>query len=265
MSKAPAMPMYWDAYIADTTHLTIDEHGAYMLLLGAMWRRDGSIPNDDKDIARILGVTVAKWKKIKARLNGFLTIDDDKISQEKLQKVWKKTQEKIAKNSENGAKGGRPKSNKNNDLGKANGSNSLNPNESIPEPEPKKEKELSKDSSKKRGSRLPDDWLAPKEFIDWPIQNLNWNLNRTQGQLSQFKDYWIGLSGARAVKRDWLATWRNWCRNSDKRSPTKPQEPSLAEMAARAWCEPQTDGRTQDENQGPIIDSPLRLVSSSAK
>jgi len=136
MSKAPAMPMYWDAYIADTTHLTIEEHGAYMMLLGAMWRRDGSIPNDDKDIARILGVTVSKWKKIKRRLSDFLTIEADKISQEKLQKVWEKTQEKIAKNSVNGSKGGRPKVNKNNGLKKADGFNSLNPNESIPEPEP---------------------------------------------------------------------------------------------------------------------------------
>ena len=49
MSKAPSMPMYWDAYIADTTHLSTEEHGAYLLLLAAMWRRDGSVPDDDKD------------------------------------------------------------------------------------------------------------------------------------------------------------------------------------------------------------------------
>jgi len=34
MSKAPTMPMYWDAYIADTTHLTLEQHGA------------GNVPND---------------------------------------------------------------------------------------------------------------------------------------------------------------------------------------------------------------------------
>ena len=75
MSQAPSMPMYWDAYLADTTHLTTEEHGAYMLLLAAMWRRNGWVPDDDKDNARILGLTPAKWRKIKARLSGFLIFD----------------------------------------------------------------------------------------------------------------------------------------------------------------------------------------------
>jgi hypothetical protein len=71
--------MYWDAYLADTTHLTTEEHGAYMLLLAAMWRRNGSVPDDDKDNARILGLTPAKWRKIKARLMQFLTVTDGTI------------------------------------------------------------------------------------------------------------------------------------------------------------------------------------------
>lgn len=142
MSQAPSMPMYWDAYLADTTHLTTEEHGAYMLLLAAMWRRDGSVPDDDKDNARILGITVGKWRKIKARLQSTIkgfNVSGDTITQEKLQKTWKNTQEKIATNKANGAKGGRPKSNKSNGLGKANGSVSDNPNETIPEPEPHRE------------------------------------------------------------------------------------------------------------------------------
>ena len=95
MSKAPAMPMYWDAYLADTTHLTTEEHGAYMLLLAAMWRRDGSVPDDDKDNARIIGLTVAKWRKIKSRLSVFLIVKDGMITQKNLQKIWENTQEKI--------------------------------------------------------------------------------------------------------------------------------------------------------------------------
>jgi uncharacterized protein YdaU (DUF1376 family) len=136
MSKAPSMPMYWDAYLADTTHLTTEEHGAYLLLLAAMWRRDGSVPDDDRDNARILGLTPAKWRKVKQRLAPFLEFKNGHISQKNLQKLWKSTQEKIEKNRLNGGKGGRPKSNKTKGLAKANGSVSDNPKETIPEPEP---------------------------------------------------------------------------------------------------------------------------------
>lgn len=147
MSKAPSMPMFWDAYLADTTHLTTEEHGAYMLLLAAMWRRNGWVPDDDRDNARILGLTPAKWRKIRDRLSEFLTVRDGMITQKNLLKIWENTQEKIEKNKSNGSKGGRPKSKQNNDLEKANGFNSDKPNETIPEPEPEPDKEEDKSSS----------------------------------------------------------------------------------------------------------------------
>ena len=156
MSQAPSMPMYWDAYLADTTHLTTEEHGAYMLLLAAMWRRNGSIPEDDGDIARILGMTKGKWAKTKARLAGFLIFENGEISQKKLQKLWKNTQEKIDKNRANGAKGGRPASSKNNDLAKANGSISDNPIKTIPEPEPDPEVREDTNVSLSAEPTLPD-------------------------------------------------------------------------------------------------------------
>ena len=143
MSKAPTMPMYWDAYLADTTHLTTEEHGAYMLLLAAMWRRDGWVPDDDRDNARILGLTVAKWKRIRARLLPFLTVDGDMITQKNLLKIWKNTQVKIAVNAQNGAKGGRAPACKINHLGQANAKDSLKPKATIPDPYPDPEKKES--------------------------------------------------------------------------------------------------------------------------
>lgn len=142
------MPMYWDAYLADTTHLSTEEHGAYLLLLAAMWRRNGSVPDNDTDNARIIGLSKAKWKKVKARLSDFLVVRNGTISQKKLQETWDKTQEKIQKNRANGAKGGRPKSNENNDLTKPDGSVLVKPDQSIPEPEPEPEKEDKSSSSK---------------------------------------------------------------------------------------------------------------------
>lgn len=142
MSKAPSMPMFWDAYLADTTHLSAEEHGAYLLLLAAMWRRNGWVPDDDRDNARILGLTQAKWRKMKLRLAEFLTFENGHISQKNLLKIWENTQEKIEKNRENGSKGGRPKSNNTNGITKADGSVSDNPNETIPEPEPEPDTDI---------------------------------------------------------------------------------------------------------------------------
>jgi uncharacterized protein YdaU (DUF1376 family) len=156
MSQAPSMPMFWDAYLADTTHLSTEEHGAYLLLLAAMWRRNGWVPDDDRDNARILGLTPAKWRRVKDRLRPLLVFEEDHITQKNLLKIWKITQEKIDKNRENGAKGGRPKCNKNNGKPKANGSVSQNPNKTIPEPEPYK--------------RDTDVSLAPSRFEEfWAV------------------------------------------------------------------------------------------------
>lgn len=134
------MPVFPDAYLADTTHLTTEEHGAYFLLLMAMWRRNGAVPNDDKDIARIVGLDIKAWRKMRKRLMPFLMIEGEELTQKRLKKEWEYVSEKRNKNAANGARGGRPKANINNRLDKANGyengNPNHNPNESPHNPEP---------------------------------------------------------------------------------------------------------------------------------
>lgn len=206
MSKAPSMPMYWDAYLADTTHLTTEEHGAYLLLIAAMWRRNGSVPDDDWDNARILGLSAAKWRKVKARFVGTISgfrVADGVITQEKLQKTWENTQEKINKNRKNGAKGGRSNSTKNNDLDKANGFVSVNPNESIPEPEPEPDiKEVTKVTSRRNDSPL-------EGFDDF------WSLWPSKKNKDAARKAWKKLSvdhkrcAYRAIQRGWFDRWQS--------------------------------------------------------
>ena len=38
--------------------------------------------------------------------------------------------------------------------------------------------------------------------------------NTIKTQMESFQDYWASISGAKGVKCDWLATWRNWIRNA---------------------------------------------------
>jgi hypothetical protein len=76
----------------------------------------------------------------------------------------------------------------------------------------------------KIGRRLPDDW-RPSAEDDHFATDLGLN---SDAVAAKFHDYWRALSGSKAMKTDWSATWRNWCRNESERrpaaraSPTKP-------------------------------------------
>lgn len=92
MSKKPAaIPLFADAYLADTTHLTTEEHGAYLLLLMAAWRQaDCALPNDDVKLARIAGLSRQKWAVVKATILDFWTIENGRIFQPRLRRehLW---------------------------------------------------------------------------------------------------------------------------------------------------------------------------------
>lgn len=75
MTNLPYMPLYVADLMADTTDLTPEEFGVYMRLLINMWRGDMcSIPNDDVVIARMVGCSTRRWRQIRGKLGGKLTI-----------------------------------------------------------------------------------------------------------------------------------------------------------------------------------------------
>lgn len=84
MAEFPAMMLWTDAYLADTGHLTAIEHGAYLLLLMAMWRNDGWLPNDDKKLARYARLTPGQWQRIKSTIFAFMQVSSDRITQSRL-------------------------------------------------------------------------------------------------------------------------------------------------------------------------------------
>jgi len=73
-----------------------------------------------------------------------------------------------------------------------------------------------------RGVRLPDDWILPKAWGDWAIQEVpGWTPDQVRKVADVFRDYWHAKAGKDAVKTDWLATWRNWVRrDAEKIKPT---------------------------------------------
>ena len=96
MAKYPAMPLWTDSYIADTQHLTNEEHGIYFRLLMFAWRTpECSLPNDDKRLALMVGLTPGKWAKVKETILSFWTLESDKWTQKKQQKVFQQVQENV--------------------------------------------------------------------------------------------------------------------------------------------------------------------------
>jgi uncharacterized protein YdaU (DUF1376 family) len=80
MAQFPALPLWTDAYLADTKHLTTLEHGAYLLLLIAMWRAGGALPNDDRKLARFAGVQTNQWGRIKPSMMEFMRVSADGLT-----------------------------------------------------------------------------------------------------------------------------------------------------------------------------------------
>src|SRR4051812_4692086 len=85
MAEFPALPLFTDAYLGDTTHLTTIEHGAYLLLLMTAWRsRDCRLPNDDRMLARYTKLTPAQWQRVKPIIEPFFVVTDDGWTQRRL-------------------------------------------------------------------------------------------------------------------------------------------------------------------------------------
>lgn len=66
----PWMPLYVGDYLRDTMHLSTVEHGAYCLLLFYYWNT-GSLPDDDRHLARIARMSLRQWRRHRPVLQTF--------------------------------------------------------------------------------------------------------------------------------------------------------------------------------------------------
>lgn len=73
--KLAWMPLWVDDYLSATTHLSTLEHGAYLLLIMAYWRRRGPLPDDPAALARVAGLQPAAWRKVEPTLRDLFAVD----------------------------------------------------------------------------------------------------------------------------------------------------------------------------------------------
>jgi uncharacterized protein YdaU (DUF1376 family) len=78
MAEYPALPLFTDAFLADTLHLTAAQTGAYLMLLMVAWRTtDCSLPDDDIILAKYARMDKRAWAVNKSVIMSFWTKTDD--------------------------------------------------------------------------------------------------------------------------------------------------------------------------------------------
>ena len=192
-------------YRSATAHLSNEEDLAYRRLLDMYYDTEQKIPVDTQWVARRIRMEPVVVRDV---LNDMFVQHEDGWFHARCADVIEQYHAMAEKNRANGRLGGRKK----------------NPVGSDSHPIAKatindKPITINQEKEKKqRGSRLPQDFVLPKEWADFCLQNRQ-DLN-PQKTFDSFKDYWVSKPGAGAVKLDWLATWRNWVRNQSIQKAT---------------------------------------------
>lgn len=70
------MPFHIGPYLGDTMHLSRDQHGGYLLLILAYWRRGSPLPDDDGYLSATVKATIAEWRKLRPVLAAFFRVGD---------------------------------------------------------------------------------------------------------------------------------------------------------------------------------------------
>lgn len=240
MSAADGMMLWTGDYLADTQHLTTTQHGAYLLLMMALWRNGGYLPLDEMRLAKIVKMPVNRWRATNGDIMELMTVEGDRFTQKRLLSNLKKTLEKIEKRRASGSAGGTAKVLKSHGADVANATSSLQQN-STDVPETKTETQNRRTESKKEPS------LRSVALVnDWP-----------DGAFDEFYKKYPHKVGRQAAikafakaKRAARAPWSRVIAALDRYIVEKPLD--------RAWCNPATW-----LNEGRYDDEPAALVRST--
>jgi len=95
MAEFPYLPLWTDAHLADTRHLTTLQQGAYLLLLMTAWRTpENALLNDDAYLAKCSGLGRKAWMANKKTILAFWHVGVDKLlHQKKLDKVRQRSEQ----------------------------------------------------------------------------------------------------------------------------------------------------------------------------
>lgn len=219
------MPWYIADYLADTTHLSTVEHGAYDLLLMTGWKRGGELPDDDKQLAAITKLPLRQWLAIRETIAAFYTVADSVWRQKRQGIELAKAKQVSNVRQEAGKRGGKAKAN-------ATANERQNPTQSQSHSQ---EPTVPSSRSQARGARLASDWTLPQNWTPFALAN-GFTVETAIRESEKFRDYWHAATGQRATSMDWQKSWQNWIRKAADyaRKPTAGPAVKRTESGDRA-------------------------------
>lgn len=102
------MPLYVADWDADTAHLDCEQDGAYGRLVRRYWRA-GPPPDDDAQLARIVRMPLARWRKVRPVVAAFFRIEGGQWRHSRVDREIENARLKREKYVERAAAGGRAK------------------------------------------------------------------------------------------------------------------------------------------------------------
>jgi uncharacterized protein YdaU (DUF1376 family) len=224
-------------YRKDTIHLTPIEHYAYRQLLDQYYLSEQPISLDEDKVMRSLCVRIADdMQSVRNVLNEFFLKTENGYIHKRCD-VEIEAYHAKSKSASDSAKVRWANKNKvdNKSAMRSHCDGNANHKPLTINQEPLTTDELpdkencnivsAKNAPKKIASKLPDDWVLPKTYGDWALQERPlMTIQMVKLEADKFKDYWISLAGVKAKKLDWFATWRNWIRNAKIENTGNPHE-----------------------------------------
>lgn len=75
-----------------------------------------------------------------------------------------------------------------------------------------------------KGTRIPDPFNVDEAMKEWAVER-NMQPQWVMRQTERFVNYWSAVAGAKGVKTDWRATWRNWLLKAQDDAPAASPAP----------------------------------------
>lgn len=109
----PFLRLFPAEYLADTQHLTTEQHGAYFLLILNYWQTGKALDNTDERLYIVAGLSRTRWKSVRVALAPFFKINkNNQWRHGRIEYELSKALEKSHKTSYAGQESARKKKNR---------------------------------------------------------------------------------------------------------------------------------------------------------